>query len=74
MVRFCKTCNRNVKVSHKCYKEVDLTHLVSQPNDDENRHRLLYQWTVTEDIQDHSPYLEWGWWGFIPMIIQRDLY
>jgi hypothetical protein len=33
--------------------------------------RLLYQWMITEDIQDHNPYVEWGWDGFMPGILFR---
>jgi hypothetical protein len=32
----------------------------------------VFQWTVTEDIQDHEPYVEWGWAGFVPGIIFRS--
>jgi hypothetical protein len=31
-----------------------------------------FQWTVMEDIQDHSPYLEFGWYGFVPLILFRS--
>ena len=51
--------------------EVDCTHLVPKQEIVENT-LALYQWEVTEDIQDHSPYIEWGWHGFVPMIIQRN--
>jgi len=51
--------------------EVDCTHLVPKQEIVENT-LALYQWEVTEDIQDHSPYIEWGWYGFVPMIIQRN--
>lgn len=69
-VIFCEKCNRSVPIPHKCYIEVDCTHLVPKQEIFENS-MALYQWTVTEDIQDHSPYVEWGWYGFVPMIIQR---
>jgi hypothetical protein len=36
------------------------------------RAKILYQWQITEDIQDHSPYLEFGWYGFVPLIIFRS--
>ena len=36
------------------------------------RQKLIYQWEITEDIQDHSPYLEFGWYGFIPLVIFRS--
>jgi hypothetical protein len=32
----------------------------------------LYQWMITEDIQDHHPYVEWGWAGFVPGVILRS--
>jgi len=39
---------------------------------DSARAKLLYQWEITEDIQDHSPYLEFGWYGFVPLVIFRS--
>lgn len=36
------------------------------------RAKLLYQWVVMEDIQDHQPYFEFGWYGFIPLVIFRS--
>jgi hypothetical protein len=32
-----------------------------------------FQWDITEDMQDHQPYLEWGWAGFVPLVIYRGL-
>jgi hypothetical protein len=32
-----------------------------------------YQWAITEDIQDSQPHLEWGWAGFVPLVIYRGL-
>jgi hypothetical protein len=33
---------------------------------------IYYHWEVTEEIQDALPYNEWGWDGFIPMLLFRS--
>lgn len=33
---------------------------------------LQIQWDITEDLQDHHPYLRFGWWGFVPMVYEND--
>lgn len=53
----------------KILHEADCRHLVDMPPE---RGMIQYQWEVTEDIQDDQPYLEWGWWGFIPMVLLRS--
>ena len=36
--------------------------------------RQVNQWEATEGLQDSHPYVEWGWWGFIPMmLINREI-
>jgi hypothetical protein len=46
-------------------------HLLDLPPD---RGMIHYQWEVTEDIQDATPNVEFGWFGFIPMVILRGLW
>ena len=58
---------KNRKIIH----EVDLSHLV--PPMPPDRGMIQYQWEVTEDLQDNMPYFEWGWHGYVPMILFRGL-
>lgn len=51
--------------------KVKWTESLAQEAEDIQRANLIFQWDTMEDIQDYSPYLEFGWYGFIPMIIYR---
>lgn len=45
---------------------------VVPPQEFNKTNRLLYQWEVMEDIQDNMSYHEWGWYGFVPLLIYRS--
>jgi hypothetical protein len=49
-----------------------MTEMVDRQDRQAEKDRVLYHWKITEDIQDAMPYLEWGWFGFVPMIIYRS--
>jgi hypothetical protein len=60
-------------MDRKIKHEVDCTHMVAHLEDLlPDRRQIHYQWEITEDIQEHAPNLEWGWFGFIPMVIYRS--
>ena len=52
----------------------DFLDRVDVVNIDADRARLLFQWEITEDIQEACPHQEFGWWGFVPLIINRWTY
>ena len=39
---------------------------------DISRGNIWFMWTVMEDIQEHQPYFEFGWFGFVPLVIFRN--
>lgn len=60
--------------SSRNYKEVDRTQFIRDWMDaceDSERSRILYQWEISESIQESNPFVEWGWDGFVPVIIHR---
>lgn len=37
-----------------------------------DRGRIYLHWEVTEDLQEVMPYFEWGWDGYVPMVLYRS--